>query len=313
MDSLDDQLAVMWDVPAYNLVKPVKKRSLSPDGVFPSSSKKMRQEHSPCMDDQYIRSLMLRGIPLLEPAEVKQMTGPVISLGQGSFGSCFKTVHPYTGEELVVKTFRKKKALDNLLDEATNLAQLQVDGVQRLAGVCVQKKQLVTRYAGVTSTNYKNTDPSFVDSVSVCLQVSRALQRIHQQGHVHNDIKANNICVSKVDGAPVATIIDVGVASRIGSHSVVPVWKTTMAKHPWVAPELIMYDAPCTAACDVYSLSIWLERVALLDVPTQCRSKSAVNTLIWKAQLYDPNGRPSLASLIQALETLHEEAKFEAT
>ena len=309
----------MWDVPAYQHTvepskdKPVKKRSVSPDTVLPSPAKKMKQEPScfidhQCINDQCIRIMAMRGIPLLQAAEVEQMTGPVTGLGAGGFGFCFKTVHPRTGEQLAVKTFFEEKALDSLLNEATNLSQLQVDGVQRLVGVCVQSRQLITRYAGVTSTTYKKTYPSFVHVASVCLQVSRALQRIHQQGHVHCDIKADNICVSQGKGGPVATIIDVGLATSIGSCSVVPVWKGCMEGLPWVAPELIKYNSPCTEASDVYSLAIWMKRVGLLKMPAQCSTR-AVKSLISKTLLHDPNERPSLASIIKALKALHKEAR----
>lgn len=63
----------------------------------------------------------MRGIHLLQEAEVVQMTGLVRDdLGAGAFGSCFKTLDPRTQEELVIKTFADN-ALDTLVDEAINL------------------------------------------------------------------------------------------------------------------------------------------------------------------------------------------------
>lgn len=41
-------------------------------------------------------------------------------LGVGAFGSCFKTIHPCTQEELVIKTFADN-SLSALVDEATIL------------------------------------------------------------------------------------------------------------------------------------------------------------------------------------------------
>ena len=68
-------------------------------------------------------------------------------LGEGTSGSCCKVVHPRTKEELVIKTF-KEDTLDGLLSEVDNLHKLQGPGVQKVVGVCLTSRQLITDFAG---------------------------------------------------------------------------------------------------------------------------------------------------------------------
>jgi len=67
------------------------------------------------------QSLLIRGICLLQKAEVMQMIGSVREcLGGDVNGFCIKTIDPRTQEELVIKTFGDN-ALDTLVDEAVIL------------------------------------------------------------------------------------------------------------------------------------------------------------------------------------------------
>lgn len=69
--------------------------------------------------------------------------------------------------------------------------------------------------------------------------MAETLNRLHANGIVHNDIKYNNICLKERDEGgeeeegPVVTIIDFGIASKIGHQRAYA--KNTM---DWLAPEL---------------------------------------------------------------------------
>ena len=101
-----------------------------------------------------------------------------VYLGAGLYGSCCRVVEPTTREQLVIKTFPDDKyALEDLVTEATLLKEVQGPGVQTLMGVCLQTRQIVSHYAGVTAGEYFQGSVTFEDVVRVTLQISRTLQR----------------------------------------------------------------------------------------------------------------------------------------
>uniref|UniRef100_A0A0P4VPY9 Protein kinase domain-containing protein n=1 Tax=Scylla olivacea TaxID=85551 RepID=A0A0P4VPY9_SCYOL len=191
------------------------------------------EEESPVR--RYFRE---QGIPLLEGEQISQLTNYYQeSIGRGSYGWCCRTRVPGTGQEVVVKTFRQD-ALEDLFTEASVLQSLQVAGVQRLVGVCVETCQMVTCFAGQIAKDFLLSPVTqFKDAVSVCLQVARTLRKIHLRGVAHNDIKGNNVCVKVSDQGPIATIIDFGLARTIGTRSVYP--SAPACRYPWAAPELL--------------------------------------------------------------------------
>ncbi|KAK8374087.1 hypothetical protein O3P69_015588 [Scylla paramamosain] len=247
-------------------------------------------------DTRAKRKLQLVGVPLLRRR-------------QGSYGSCFKTVSPRTQEELVIKTFSRDK-LPELVKEATSLSKLQLPGVQRLVGVCVETRQLITPFAGVTLKDYMlNKAPSFADAVSVHLQMCRTLQRMHRQGYTHNDIKADNVCVSTQSGKPVATVIDVGLARPVGTKGLLSQAIPDTDKFPWIAPEILKKTHRCCEASDAFGLAYLLQGLGLLSCPSSCRrARSILIKWVVQARRRDPAERPPLAAVIQMLRALHREA-----
>ena len=306
--------------------KETLKRPASPSAVYASPPKKQKQEapykewftqvkvkygvfKAPgySMPSRIERHLQMEGVPVLKRSDVNLTC---TRLGEGSYGTCFKSVDPRTKEVVVIKKFTGggDDALQSLLDEAITLSQVQVEGVQRLVGVCLKPQVLVTRFAGVTADNYYiNNGTSFADVVSVCLQVSRALQRINQHGYCHNDIKRDNICISNDEGIPVATVIDLGLSTPVGSMDTFGGCNDPELC-PHVAPEVLMNTSPCGEPSDVFGLAYLIIKLGLTKAKSQCRSMASLLTLVCKARCTDPCGRPSLAALIKVLEKLHMEA-----
>uniref|UniRef100_A0A0P4VS24 Protein kinase domain-containing protein n=1 Tax=Scylla olivacea TaxID=85551 RepID=A0A0P4VS24_SCYOL len=261
-------------------------------------------------DTRAKRKLQLVGVPLLRRRQVREMIGPVQRpLAEGGYGSCFKTVSPRTQEELVIKTFSRDK-LPELVKEATSLSKLQLPGVQRLVGVCVETRQLITPFAGVTLKDYMlRKAPSFGDAVSVHLQMCRTLQRMHRQGYTHNDIKADNVCVSTQSGKPVATVIDVGLARPVGSKGLLSQAIPDTDKFPWIAPEILKKTHRCCEASDAFGLAYLLQGLGFLSCPSSCRrARSVLLKWVVQARRRDPAERPPLVAVIQMLRALHREA-----
>ncbi|MPC80572.1 Dual specificity testis-specific protein kinase 2 [Portunus trituberculatus] len=252
------------------------------------------------------RYFIEQGLPLLEEQQISQLTNYYQeSIGRGSYGWCCRTRVPGTGQEVVVKTFCRD-ALEDLFTEVSVLQSLQVVGVQRLVGVCVETCQMVTCCAGQIAKDFLASPLTrFKDAVSVCLQVARTLRKIHLRGVAHNDIKANNVCVKLSDQGPIATIIDFGLARTIGSPSVYH--PAPACKHPWAAPELLQEDAlPCSRESDVYSLAYLIGHTVELRCCSQrCPALHALCQLLRDALEPEPSARPTLPALIRALEELH--------
>ena len=260
--------------------------------------------------DKVRRELKEIGVRILEKEEVEAMTDSVCQyLGAGSYGSCTKTVDPHTQEEVVVKTF--KSNFDDLLIETKNLHQLQIPGVQRLMGVCVDTCQLLTYFAGDTAIRYFEKDVPFVDAATVFLQIARTLKGITTRGFTHNDLKHDNVCVSDGGNSLVATIIDLGLMKPIGTECV-----TRKKRHlnhpdakPWVAPELVTQTRPNSEASDAYSLSLMM--FALLTMKTNCVSPDVDEGLMrWIETAFEdePAKRPTLTALVVLLEEILEDA-----
>lgn len=170
--------------------------------------------------DNVEAALRALGVRVLGRQEVRAMTGVRCEvLGEGAFGSCIKTQHLDTGAPLVIKTLYRGD-LRAVLEEASNLHHLQVEGVQRLVGVCVQDAQIVSHFAGEALDQYfYGRQVPLHDAAAVFVQVCRALQRVVSLGYIHADLHAGNVCVLQGSRGPVATLIDLGLACPLGPHA----------------------------------------------------------------------------------------------
>ena len=166
----------------------------------------------------------------------------------------------------------------------------------------------MTYFAGNTADHYFEKPFSFVEAATIFLQVARALREIIHRGFTHNDLKGNNVCVSVESSDPVATVIDFGLATPVGTERFYRK-KSRPEKYPWLAPELLMHTHPTSEASDVYSLAGMMEQ--LLGLEKGCAYHPLVAAMImWMedARRPDPAERPNLAALMQVLEALLEEA-----
>ncbi|MPC72981.1 Tyrosine-protein kinase SYK [Portunus trituberculatus] len=262
-------------------------------------------------EKEALRFLHQIDIALLTIADVEQIvSNGTKRLGSGAYGSCDKAVDPTTQQPLVIKTFAKDlNGLDDLISEATNLRHLQLPGVQRLVGVCVHTRQMISHFAGITAKRYfKRNAPSLADTLSVFGQVSRTLQHVLDKGLTHNDLKSDNVCVQADTDVPEATIIDFGLARRVGTLLIYE--KCSDSKRlPWLAPELLRHTYPCGEASDVFSLAHLIKE----SLPVRSRSEqrpslAALKELVRRAQLITPAKRPRLSAFTELLQQMHEEA-----
>ncbi|MPC18432.1 Dual specificity testis-specific protein kinase 2 [Portunus trituberculatus] len=255
--------------------------------------------------------LQAQGVPLLTTGDVADIVSMgTQKLGEGSYGSCDKTVDPKTRQPLVIKTFSPFK-FEAFFLEAVNLNIMRLPGVQRLVGVCVHTRQIITDFAGITSSHYfKRSGPSFVDIISVFWQISRTLEQVLDKGFAHNDLKEDNVCVKMDNDVPTATIIDFGLARRVGSSKIYRKTSCTY-KFPWLAPELLQHTHPCSEASDVYSLAQLLQGL-LRSRRTRSPYLDAFQDWVSRGQRDNPGERPRLSALTHLLQLMHEHATKDA-
>jgi serine/threonine protein kinase len=95
--------------------------------------------------------------------------------------------------------------------------------------------------------------------LSVCL----AVQHAHQKGIIHRDIKPSNVLVALHDGAPLAKVIDFGIAKALGQQLTDKTLHTGFAQligtPLYMSPEqAALRNADVDTRSDIYSLGVLL-------------------------------------------------------
>jgi len=101
--------------------------------------------------------------------------------------------------------------------------------------------------------------------ISIALQVTRALERMHQMGIVHRDVKPANIAV---EGAhrPLVKLLDFGLVKHMVGGPDVTAIGALIGTPSYMAPEQILGN-PIDARTDVYTLGVLLFEMLTGRVP----------------------------------------------
>lgn len=247
------------------------------------------------------------GVHLLEREEVRAMqSAKCVFAGAGWYGSCVKGVDPATQQAVVIKTFNGRN-LQSLLKEVRNLQHfLHVPGVQQLVGVSVENCQAVTCYAGRTVEQYFKQPVPFAHAVTVFLQLARAVQAMPARGYTHNDLKNENLCVLDTSSGPLATIIDLGIATPLGTWRVFGP-KSCYEDQPEEPPELQANTHPTSEASDAYRFAYNVKKtLQLCDGVPRTSLVRAFKRWLEAALRHDPAQRPTMEALVRVLEALQE-------
>lgn len=214
--------------------------------VVPSLREKCRSQEVPVVSWRWVRHA--------------KDTSNYQCLGRGTYGDVFLVRHPAdSSKRLVVKNFRCKHK--EMVREVEALLRVQdVHGVQRLVGVCLDTKEIITEYAGSTILQkiLQGDLWSMKDKLWVTAQLLATVDSLHKKGLCHNDIKSNNICIRRTPSDLYkVTIIDFGFARTTGS-----VVFQQPIRHPreirsWISPE-VAGRGRCSPASDVFSLGTML-------------------------------------------------------
>lgn len=222
-------------------------------------------------------------------------------LGRGTYGDVFLVRHPAVpSRRLVVKHFRGKHK--EMVNELEALLRVQdVPGVQRLVGVCLDTKEIITEYAGSTMLLeiLLGNLSSMKDKLWMIVQLLTIVDRLHKKGLCHNDLKLNNICICPTPSSLYkVTLIDFGFARTIGS-----VVFQKPIRHPheiyfWISPE-VAGRGRCSPASDVFSVG-----TILFGLFSRFRCPYKVKRWITHAMSLKAEERPSLQEGVNIIMTL---------
>ena len=155
-------------------------------------------------------------------------TTPPVVLGTGSFGIVFK-IMGIDGKWYVVKSFDHKKFA---LDEWAPLEKVSGKHkcIQRVCGYqidrnCELKHIIVSEHQGdSTFSRFHSMKDLRVDTViKLFLLLASGLDKIHDEGILHGDIKPQNTILCKnEDGSCTPIFIDFGIACKLGNETICP-------------------------------------------------------------------------------------------
>lgn len=138
----------------------------------------------------------------------------------------------------------------------------------------------------------------------IILQIAQELQRIHDTGIIHGDIKEDNIIIRLEDNKCIVRFIDFGCSSYITENRAI----TFNTKNSYIAPERLCNESTRlkpNANQDIYSFGLMLNRLleknsAYLQL---IQKYPCIERFLSAAKNTNPQERPSLQAFCKQLNT----------
>jgi serine/threonine-protein kinase len=125
------------------------------------------------------------------------------------------------------------------------------------------------------------------DSLSIVIQVTRALDHAHKAGFIHRDVKPKNIMITK-DG--VVKLADMGLARAVSDREAAEAEQGKAYGTPYyISPEQIRGEIDVDFRADIYSLGATFYHMVTGKVPFDGANPSAVMHKHLKAELVPPD------------------------
>ncbi len=195
-----------------------------------------------------------------------------VVIGKGSFGEVSLATVKATKAKIAVKMMSKKKPSDQangslssttssglreILRELWVLSVLQHPNIVSPAGVCLEPLAVCMEHMALGDLRaflerHGNGPIPWHVRHSLLMDIASGMEYAHGQRPplVHSDLKSPNILLCAQDGALVAKIADLGMASFSSLNTVAAVDNPL-----WSAPEMIQHTM-CAPSVDVYSFAI---------------------------------------------------------
>jgi serine/threonine protein kinase len=248
------------------------------------------------------------------------------SIGRGAFSEVRACELPGSGL-CAFKELKHEVAAGVLLKEASALWALRGNAhIVRLLKVCLDEghKGLLLELAdgGSLGKRLQQQQPalSMADGLSMLHSIALGLAAVHDCGHVHLDVKSDNVLLCARGGSWVAKLSDFGSSKAIAQT----LRDTTVNKtFRWAAPELLQEPPVITSAADVWSFGMLCYEVATGKIPFHAFSNDAkvigeiqagrtpsvaeageLGRIMALCFVLDPKKRPSMLQVVSQLELL---------
>ena len=234
-------------------------------------------------------------------------------LGQGGMGSVWVADHAGLGTQVAVKVMSRAVAGDPELvarfrREAAAAAQLKSPHVAQVFdhGISSDETPYIVMELLEGEDLGKRVEregalPLEVVS-EVVTQVAKALQRAHQLGIVHRDIKADNIFLTDHDGELLVKVLDFGIA-KINTGSDVSMTSTqgTFGTPLYMSPEQLMSAKHVDARADLWSLGVAAYYMLTKRFPYSGETVGAISVAVHKGDHKAASSlRPGLSAEVDA-------------
>ena len=244
------------------------------------------------------------GTRVLEHYEVTDV------LGQGGMSVVYRGRHQLTHQEVALKILPPELAAhaqvkSRFLEEARALAQLDHPNIVHLYNFGQDDGCLVLAMQFVPGHTWERLIMTsgrldWQRSVTIAIDVLKALENAHERGVIHRDMKPSNVLV-RDDGT--ALVMDFGIAKMTTSSRLTATGQT-MGTVRYMSPEQVRGQEVC-AQTDLYSLAVTLYESLTGDTPFDGDSHFEIMTAHLSAAPPPLSGRgievpPALEQLIMS-------------
>ena len=177
----------------------------------------------------------------------------------------------------LIRTHLHGSSNERFLREQSALARLQHTNIARFfeAGTTEHGEPWFTMelIGGLPLTSYCDRSRCDLEQrLHLFLQVCAGVEHAHQNQLIHRDLKPSNVLVAEEDGAPLAKIIDFGIAKILSRSDAAPKTSAGMLGTPsYMSPESLSNQdgEQVDTRSDIYSLGILLFELLTGTLPFQ--------------------------------------------
>jgi serine/threonine-protein kinase len=201
-------------------------------------------------------------------------------VGEGGSAEVFEALHIHLQRKVALKIMRREllsnaRAVERFQREATVASDLQHPNIVRIEDFCVLANGspcLAMEWLDGECLGERLEDGPMPigDAVTIAAQICAGLTAAHEVDVIHRDLKPDNIYLTEgprgEHGAPLAKILDFGIAKFINDVSPVTKAGMLMGTPHYVSPEQA-HALPLDARTDIYSLGVMLYEMVTGEVP----------------------------------------------